>query len=323
MQPIGELILEPHMKKRRLLILVSLGVLLVAGALAYRYFWLSLPVGEGPAGPTVDREPFAEVWTTRKVLLLGLGDSVTAGYGVPRKHSYFGRLVANPDDEFPDMQDISLSAVLPNLDARNEAVSASTSLQHVQWIRDELETQAPDVFGLIVITTGGNDIIHDYGRSKPREGAMYGATISEAEPWIDRFEARLDEMVDLLQTRFPGGCMIYLADIYDPTDGVGDAETAGLPEWPDGLAIHAAYNDVIHRCAAGRENVQLVPFREEFLGHGIHCRQPWREHYRPEDPHYWYAQNLEDPNVRGYDAIRRLFLIEMARTFRKWTTPSP
>ena len=30
-------------------------------------------------------------------------------------------------------------------------------------------------------------------------------------------------------------------------------------------------------------------------------------------PHYWYAENLEDPNVRGYDAIRRLFLIEIAK----------
>ncbi|HUT13256.1 MAG TPA: hypothetical protein VMY42_22395 [Thermoguttaceae bacterium] len=44
---------------------------------------------------------------------------------------------------------------------------------------------------------------------------------------------------------------------------------------------------------------------------------------RPEDPHYWYAQNLEDPNVRGYDAIRRLFLIEMAKTFSRWTIECP
>jgi len=55
------------------------------------------------------------------------------------------------------------------------------------------------------------------------------------------------------------------------------------------------------------------PLHDEFLGHGIHCRQPWREHYRPKDPYYWYAENLEDPNIRGYDAIRRLFLIEMVK----------
>ena len=33
----------------------------------------------------------------------------------------------------------------------------------------------------------------------------------------------------------------------------------------------------------------------------------------PTAPHYRYAENLEDPNVRGNDAIRRLFLIEIAK----------
>jgi hypothetical protein len=52
---------------------------------------------------------------------------------------------------------------------------------------------------------------------------------------------------------------------------------------------------------------------DAFLGHGIHCTQFWRPHYRTADPHYWYAYNLEDPNDRGYDAIRRLMLIEIAK----------
>jgi hypothetical protein len=54
--------------------------------------------------------------------------------------------------------------------------------------------------------------------------------------------------------------------------------------------------------------VRVVPIYEEFLGHGIHCRQFWRTHYRARDPHYWYSSNIEDPNDRGYDAIRRVFL---------------
>jgi hypothetical protein len=28
---------------------------------------------------------------------------------------------------------------------------------------------------------------------------------------------------------------------------------------------------------------------------------------------YWYGANLEDPNDRGYDAVRRLFLIETVK----------
>ncbi len=103
-----------------------------------------------------------------------------------------------------------------------------------------------------------------------------------------------------------------MADIYDPTDAMGDAAATGLPDWPDGLAIHNAYNDAIRRCAERRDLVHLVPIREAFLGHGIHCTQFWRKHYRSHDPHYWFAENLEDPNIRGYDAIRRIFLLEMA-----------
>jgi hypothetical protein len=79
------------------------------------------------------------------------------------------------------------------------------------------------------------------------------------------------------------------------------------------MAIHRAYNKAIHRCTDRYPSVHVVPMYAEFLGHGIHCTQPWREHYRADDPHYWYAVNLADPNVRGYDAIRRLFLTEIAK----------
>jgi hypothetical protein len=89
-----------------------------------------------------------------------------------------------------------------------------------------------------------------------------------------------------------------------------------LPRWPDGLKIHAAYNRIIHRCAQQREEVHLVPIHATFLGHGSHCTQFWRAHYRPDDPHYWYFNNIEDPNDRGYDALRRVFLLEIARVLR-------
>jgi hypothetical protein len=56
-----------------------------------------------------------------------------------------------------------------------------------------------------------------------------------------------------------------------------------------------------------------VDIHGAFLGHGLTCRQFWRSHYRSNDPNYWYFENLEDPNDRGYDALRRLFLIEIAR----------
>jgi lysophospholipase L1-like esterase len=300
------------MKKWRLLAVLLLGGLAVYLALAYHYRQHARPVGSGPAGPPVDQEPFSNEWTERDVLLLGVGDSVTAGFGARQTHGYFALLARNPEDEFADMKGRCLSAVFPGLRTRNMAVSGSTSLEHLRHLENKLEVQATTVRGLVVMTSGGNDLIHNYGRTPPREGAMYGASLEQALPWIENYRDRLDRMLDLLGERFPGGCDVFLADIYDPTDGVGDAGNAGLPPWPDGLRILAEYNAIIRRAAAARENVHLVPMHEAFLGHGIHCTNWWRSVYCEEDPHYWYGINLEDPNERGYDALRRIFLIEIA-----------
>lgn len=304
---------EPKAKPKRFLRLGSIGLALILAALVYRHFWLAKPMGTGPAGPNIPHTAFAQPWTDRSVVLLGIGDSVTAGFGASRKGlSYFDRVVTNPSDEFDELKGICLSAVIPKLEGKNIAVSGSNSIQHLAAI-ENLETFPNDITGIVVMTTGGNDLIHWYGRTPPREGAMYGATMAQAEPWIKNFETRLAKMLDLVQQKFPGGCEIFLGDIYDPSDGVGDAPSVFLPAWPDAMAIHAAYNTAIHRCAK-REHVHLMPVHETFLGHGIHCSQFWREHYHAADPHYWFHTNLEDPNDRGYDALRRIFLLKIAET---------
>jgi lysophospholipase L1-like esterase len=294
--------------RKRLTLLVVIGLVLVACAGAYIEFHFDLRPGSGPAGPPVPLEPFQKEWSDRKILLLGVGDSVTAGFGARRGYSYFDRLAVNPADEFSDMHGRCLTRVLPNLVSQNIAVSGSNSLDHVRHIREKLAAQPADTFGLVVMTSGGNDLIHWYGRSPPKEGAMYGATRSMAQPWIANYEGRLDELFGLIRERFPGGCLIFIADIYDPSDGRGDPESAWLPAWPDVSEIHAAYNAAIVRAAQRHPNVHVVPMHQEFLGHGIHCRKFWHSNYRSADPYYWYAPNLEDPNERGYDAIRRVFL---------------
>lgn len=245
-------------------------------------------------------------------MLVGLGDSITAGFGARKGYSYFDRLIANPPDEFLEMDGICLSSVLPNLRATNLAVSGSTSAHLLEMQLGRLPMAESNLLGLVVITTGGNDLIHNYGKSPPNQVAMYGASIDQAKTWIENFEHRLDTIIQEINRRFPGGCHIFIADIYDPTDGVGNIGRVGLPPWPDGLTILAAYNQVIHRCAGAHANVHLVRLHEAFLGHGINCNQFWRRHYDRNDPHYWFGQNIEDPNERGYDAIRRLFLIEIA-----------
>ena len=302
-------------RRRRLLRRTFLwaGIMIVIAVPCYIEFAFRRPVGEGPAGPAVDRDVFASTWTKQPVRVIGLGDSVTRGLGArSAAHSYFNRVIKNPPNDYADVDGICLSAVAPNLSFQNYAVSGSTSLDHIEVITSELPVQPDDTFGIVLMTTGGNDLIHSYGRMPPKEGGMYGASRQQAEPWIRNFETRLDLMIQKVIEKFPGGCELYLGDIYDPTDGVGDAASIFLPHWSDGLEIHAAFNRAIRTVAGRHKNVFVVPLYETFLGHGSHCRQIWRSSYRSEDPHYWYYSNIEDPNDRGYDALRRIFLNTLA-----------
>lgn len=307
----------PKKKKRRRFFLPVLLALLCLGTLGIHRFYLARPVGSGPAGPTVARGPFERIWSERKILLLGMGDSITAGFGMEKGYGYVDWMTDNPPDEFPEMQGICLRKVLPNIEVRNISISGSNSIEHRNWIDTKLDEQPEDVFGLIVFTTGGNDLIHFYGQRPPKEGAMYGATFEQARPWIDHFEKRLDEMLDGIRRKFPGGCAIFLADIYDPSDGIGDPASAMLPDWKDCLQILAEYNRILRNAAQKHDHVFHVPLHATFLGHGTHCTQFWRKNYRWDDPTYWFGQNLEDPNVRGFDAIRRIFLIEIAEAARQ------
>ncbi len=107
-------------------------------------------------------------------------------------------------------------------------------MTHLEVIESKLSVHPTEVFGLVVMTSGGNDLIHSYGRSPARECAMYGATLAQAEPWIAAFRTRLGVIFDKIAACFPGGCEIYIGDIYDPTDGVGDAPqcvSARLAGW--------------------------------------------------------------------------------------------
>ena len=309
--------------RRRIIALLLLGFFVICGGAIWKYFRFARPIGAGPVGIAVKREAFQNIWSDRKVVLLGLGDSVTQGLGASPGKDYFNLLVESPVDEFSDVAGINLHRVFPNLQKRNLAISGMTSLECVAHQLPKLESYDSEVFGLVVITTGGNDVIHNYGRTPPREGAMYGAKASEIGEWVRNFDQRLETIAERVRETFPGGCKLFLANIYDPTDDDGDTLNAGLPSWPDGVQVLQAYNDVITRFTERNPDVTLIDMRAAFLGHGVHCTQFWHRHYQKNDPHYWYWDNLEDPNDRGYAALRRLFLNGMAEVLPKQLLVDP
>jgi hypothetical protein len=119
------------MEIKRLVTLACVGALLIIAAAGYLYFWQSRPIGTGPAGPRVPISAFSRIWSEKHFLLIGIGDSVTAGFGARYGYSYLDRLVTNPPEEFEDMSGKCLQAVLPHLKFTNLAVSGSTSSEHI------------------------------------------------------------------------------------------------------------------------------------------------------------------------------------------------
>jgi lysophospholipase L1-like esterase len=310
--------------RRRLLVLLTVVLVLVGTFLWFAYDLLliatGLPIGSGPAGPEVPAVPFGQVWSHRQVVLLGVGDSITWGLGASGGGTYFNLLQANNDTLYPDMAGKDLSHVLPNLRTMNVAGNYTTTADHLARQLPSVPTFDPNVFGIVVVTSGGNDIIHDYGKTPPRDGAMYGCTLGQAQPWCVSLNGRLHELVRGLSTRFPGGCVILLANVYDPTDGRGLPEVFGLEgklgfaPWPDAIAVLGLVNAGIEEMPRSFDNVYVVDIRGVMLGHGIYCKNRFASNYRGNDPTFWYYQNLEDPNPRGYDAIRRAFLLRIVET---------
>lgn len=140
-------------RRKRLLFLAVLLVVAVFGSLATIDLFYSRPVGSGPAGPPVDRAAFTTIWTDRPVRVVGIGDSITAGLGADSpSHTFFNRVIVNPEDEFEDMRGISLSAVLSNVQYENFAISGSESCWHRDMIRDRLES-TDDAFGIVLMTS--------------------------------------------------------------------------------------------------------------------------------------------------------------------------
>ena len=222
----------------------------------------------------------------RKLEFVGIGDSVTRGYGSGPGLSYF------------DLVTKDLKVSHPKLIVKNKSKNGSDSKAHVKQVAS-LPRADRDTYGIIMVTTGGNDLMHDFGKSKPKDAALYGATLKEALPFVANFRGRLRHALSALSARFPGGCDIYLCTIYDPTDGRGDLHDLDhvWPVWPDSVAVHSAYNHAIVECSH-MPHVHLVDVYRAFLGHG--------EHSADFKKHGYFFDNQEDLNDRGQHALHDL-----------------
>src|SRR5882724_2091929 len=128
-------------------------LIIIIGYFAARYFLFGRykhAVGSGPAGPAVATEAFQTAWSTNEFVLVGIGDSVTAGFGASKKHGYFDLLLQNDDTTYPDMRGRDLRHVLSNLTSQNFSVSYTVSDEHLDQV-SEVKSRPASVRGIVVI----------------------------------------------------------------------------------------------------------------------------------------------------------------------------
>ncbi len=236
-----------------------------------------------------------------------LGDSITAGNGASTPMlTYVHLLKKNDDDVWPDSAELDLTGLfgeLPDI-VDVSLAGATTSSMVSQQLPNLTEELGDSVAGstVVIVTIAGNDV----------QRLLYNTSGTDAA--IETILEKLGDLYDYFEDaeRFPDGAFIYLANVYEPSDGVGQADECfyGMnleKVLPSLDAVNAAT-----RAQAEERGVAWIDLRGHFLGHGFNGDDSENVYYEVDDPSLWFADDCIHPNDRGHHELRRLFWYAVA-----------
>ncbi len=243
--------------------------------------------------------------------LIVMGDSISAGVGASRRTatSYGALLGANDAARWPDAMSLDLAARFGHpVPVVNVAVGGATtgSMRADQpgMLRTRLSLPVRG-HSVVVITIGGNDLQLAIISGNP-EGGVLNSAINN-----------IRQAVQFLQdpANFPDGVSLYLAAVYDPSDGEGFIEgcffNLRLPAFVTGLNTWRA-----RYIALGQEmGFGVIDALGHFHGHGHNFMHTDNPYYDAADPSGWFSDCIH-PNDRGHHEMRRLFFEAIDGTYR-------
>jgi lysophospholipase L1-like esterase len=250
-----------------------------------------------PGGPSLPPE-YDDAPAER---LIFLGDSITAGEGAPAGRAYRTLLIHNDDARWPEFVGLDLTTAWPDLGeildvSRGGHTSRNLVEQQLTSLDEQLDGPV-DGATVSVLTIGGNDM-------QIALAAFLAQGEEASRERVDIFLANLELAVDTLTDpeRFPDGARVYLANVYEPTDGEGQHEAcfAGL-DLTDMLLLLEEANLGIRALAKDR-GVAMIDLRSRFLGHGF-----WSGDEGFGDDDRWFRDDCIHPNERGHHEIRSMF----------------
>jgi len=229
-----------------------------------------------------------------------LGDSITAGAGAGNDNEDYASLLVNNTNAWPDWDGVDLATRYPGIDVVDVSKSGAWTGTILNNQIDRLEDQITLPFEgevLVVMTVGGNDL----------QSVLLNPSIVEErlEKTVDNWRKIAEYFLD--EQRFPDGSTLLMANVYEPTDAVGQVGDCffGLNISSLLPSLHDANMQL--RGLAEEAGFSALDLRGTFLGHGFHYSDPTAPHYNEDDPSLWLTNGCIHPNPRGHHEIRAMF----------------
>lgn len=229
-----------------------------------------------------------------------LGDSITAGAGAQGGDNSYASLLVNNSSDWPDWDGIDLATRFPGIgviDVSKGGAWTGTVLGEQLAQFEEQVTLPFTGEALVVLTVGGNDL-----QSVLLDPSGVDERVAKTVAnWRETAEYFLDAQ------RFPDGATVLMANVYEPTDAVGQAAGCfyGLNISSLLPSLHEANTQL--RGLAEDVGFSALDLRGTFLGHGFHHSNAASAHYDADDPSLWLANDCIHPNPRGHHEVRALF----------------
>lgn len=259
------------------------------------------PTGTGEVDPDVHNEIPAGYSPVDPVRLLFLGDSITEGYGASDSAHEYTALLQQNTPAWPGFDAIDLETSYPGIvdviDVSEGGATTSDLESRQLGELDDLLVYPVSGETIVVVTIAGNDM---------QEALI---PLVDAATVVDRALTNLGQIADyfLDPAKFPDGVFLYMTNVYEPSDGYGQAAgcffgidySADLPELD-------RFNDTFADLGADR-GFAVLDLRGHFLGHGFYADDSSIAGHDPADPTIWFAPDCIHPNDRGHHELRRLF----------------
>lgn len=257
--------------------------------------------------PAIDEAPntdrvgtYAHTLPISPKTVIFLGDSITAGAGAGNDDEDYASLLVNNTNTWPEWDGIDLSTRYPGIDVVDVSKSGAWTGTVLNDQIDRLEEQVSLPFAgevLVVMTVGGNDLQSVLLNPSEVESRLENTV----DNWRKIAEYFLDEL------RFPDGSTVLIANVYEPTDAVGQVDNCFY-----GLNISSLLPSLLEantqlRGLAEGAGFSVLDMRGTFLGHGFNFSDPTSPHYNEGDPSLWLTNGCIHPNKRGHHEIRAMF----------------